>query len=200
MSRALLFAAFLAACSYGRPAHEGAQARAWAETLATGVRSAKIYDRLETRAFASALHQTAEVRRQRALVLAGWQAMTAEERDALLRREAAEAEQWEELHVAFYTPDEKDNELDAKKSVWRVALVVPGEGEALPAEVRRLPADAQIRELYPFAGPFDTVYRVRFARWKGAPLPGRPFLLRIAGAAGQLDLDFGAPAKAPPSR
>jgi len=190
---ALLLPALLAACSYGRPAHEGAQARAWSEVLARNVRSGKVYDRLESRAFASAVYQSPELRRQRAGQVAAWQAMTAEERDAVLRREAAEAEQFEEFHLAFYTPDEKDNELDVKRSVWRVALVVPGEGEALPAEVKRLPADAQLRELYPFAGSFDTVYRVRFPRWKGAPLPGRAFLLRIASAAGQLDLDFGAP-------
>jgi len=194
----VLLAALLAACTYGRPAHEGAEARAWSKSLARSVRSGKVYDRLESRAFAGAIYLSVEVRRQRAGQVAAWQAMTAAERDALLRREAAEAEQYEEFHLSFYTPDEKDNELDTRRSTWRVALVVPGEGESLPAEVRRLPADAQVRELYPFVGAFDTVYRVRFPRWKGAPLDGRPFLLRVAGAAGQVDLDFGAPQAAKP--
>jgi len=106
------------------------------------------------------------------------------------RRVASEAARFEEFLVAFYTHEPQDDDLGSRNSVWRVALVVEGEGEELPVEIRPERADAQVRELYPFVGDFDTVYRVRFARWKGAPLAGRPFLLRIAGPEGRMEFRY----------
>jgi hypothetical protein len=74
--------------------------------------------------------------------------------------------------------------------VWRVALVIPGEPDRLPAErAREIRTDAMLRRLYPEIGDFDTVYRVRFARTQ--PLDGRPFTLRLAGAKGRLDFQYG---------
>jgi len=52
--------------------------------------------------------------------------------------------------------------------------------------------DATMRALFPYVGPFDLVYRVRVP-WKGAPLTGRPFQLRVSGALGRLDLRFNEP-------
>jgi hypothetical protein len=44
--------------------------------------------------------------------------------------------------------------------------------------------------LYPDVGDFDVVYRVRFPRWPGEPLSGRPFTLRLSSALGKMDLEF----------
>ena len=190
MRRILLLAALGAGCAWMHPPPEPPEARAWQAVRARWARQARLYDRFEAHAFASAVYQAPELRARRAEQVAAWRAMTAAERQSLLDAEAAEAGRWEDFMVSFYADDPKDDDLGTSGSVWRVALVVEGEGEALPLEIRSQRADAQVRELYPSIGDFDTVYRVRFARWKGAPLAGRPFLLRIAGPEGRLELRF----------
>jgi hypothetical protein len=163
----------------------------WARARAAFTRGGKIYDQLSTEAFATAVYQAPEVREARVRRSTEWAASTAEEREAALARERDESARFEDFVVALFTPDRADNDLDARQSVWRVALVVAGEGEALPESISQVRPDALLRELYPFLTEFDTVYRVRFARWKGGPIAARPFLLRLAGARGRLDLDFG---------
>lgn len=199
MKRALLLSlSVAAACSWARPPPPGpVELPAWSAARARWSRSAKLYDRFETHAFLSAAYQSSELREQRVGQIADWRRMTAAERSAALDAEAAEGRQWEEFFLAFYTADPKDNDLDTRQSIWRIALVIPGDGpvapvELLPAEVKLVRVDAQLRELYPFVGEFHTAYRVRFPRWKEGVLEARPFLLRVAGAEGQMDLDFTA--------
>ena len=49
---------------------------------------------------------------------------------------------YDDFVVSLFTPTPADNDLDAPKSIWRVALVVPGEGEALPVRVFQMKADS----------------------------------------------------------
>lgn len=191
MRRALLLAALLSGCAFMHPPPEPPETRAWEAARTRWSRRAWLYDRFETHAFAAAAYQAPDLRVRRAEQVAAWRAMTAPERQKLLDAEADEAARFEEFLVAFYADDSRDDDLGTRNSVWRVALVVEGEGEELPVEIRLERADAQMRELYPFVGEFDSVYRIRFPRWKGAPLPERPFLLRIAGPEGRLEFRFG---------
>jgi hypothetical protein len=193
MRRATLLLPLMLACSWARPPPPGpSELPAWTAARARWSRSAKLYDRFETHAFLSAAYQSPELRRGRVDQVADWRKMTAAEKAAALEAEAAEERRAEDFLVALYTVDPRDNDLDLKQSIWRVALVVPGEGEALPTEVKAVRTDAQLRELYPFIGEFHSMYRVRFAPWKAGPLASRPFLLRVAGAEGQMDLDYAA--------
>jgi len=77
-------------------------------------------------------------------------------------------------------------------SVWRIE-VSDGADRADASSARVAAADATMKQLFPYLGPFDLVYRVRVP-WQGASLEGRPFQLRIAGALGRLTLRFGEPA------
>ncbi len=167
------------------PASEGD----WAVVRERATRGGKLYDGLGANAFVRAVYLAPDVREARVLRLGLWTAMTAEERERLLAVEREEVAQYDDFVVSLFTPDPLDNDLDAPKSIWRVALVVVGEGEALPVRISQMKADSTLRELYPNIGDFDVVYRVRFARWKPA-LAGRPFTLRLGGARGKLDLDF----------
>jgi hypothetical protein len=188
---AALFASALA-CFY-RPAPEPTPFEGtWARVRARYARSAKLYDGFATRAFAQVIYAAPEVRRARVNRLATWRGMTREEKERLAATERADGERWEEFLVSFFTADRGDNDLDSRDSVWRVALVVPGEGETLPVSVEELRPDATIRELYPEVGDFDTVYRVRFAHWR-SPLTDRPFSLEIAGARGRLAFRWPGP-------
>lgn len=172
---------------------------AWPELRHRFTRSTRIYDRFDDKAFATATYQALPVRLARAGRTADWKRMTVQEREALLAEERAEAEKYEDFLLAFFVgADFAANDLDAPRSVWRVALVVPGEGEVLPLKIGQVRKDADLTGLYPYVGHFDVVYRVRFPRWTGQkPLAELPFVLRIAGALGKVDLDWG---KAPKER
>ena len=167
----------------------------WAKERDHFSASAKLYDGLTTRAFASAVYQAPSVREARVQRLAEWQNMTAEERDKLLAAEREEAERYDDFLVSLFTVDRPENDLDTTRSVWRVALVIEGEGELLPEKIEALRADATLRTLYPMIGDFDVVYRVRFARRPGAPLADRVFILRLSGARGRLEFPFPAASK-----
>ena len=167
------------------PADEGT----WAVVRDRATRGGKLYDGLGANAFVRAVYLASDVREARVARLGLWTAMTAEERARLLGAEEEEAAQYDDFVLSLFTPAPADNDLDAPRSIWRVALVVPGEGEALPVRVFQMKADSTLRALYPSIGDFDVVYRVRFARWQPA-LGGRPFTLRFGGARGLLDLNY----------
>ena len=168
----------------------------WAAQRDRFTQSGKVYDRVDDQFFVIATYQAPAVRRARAERLAEWKAMTAEEREQLVVAERAEGEKWEEFLLSVFTADREANDLASARSVWRLALVVEGAGEMLPAgrpEVVR--ADATVTGLYPHVGKFDVVYRVRFPRWTGErPLAEIPFSLVMAGALGKLELRFNRPA------
>jgi hypothetical protein len=161
----------------------------WATVRDRATRARKLYDGLGMNAFIRAVYQAPDVRQARVNRLAIWKAMTDVERDGLLAAEQEEAAQYDDFVVSLFTPDRADNDLDAIRSIWRVALVVQGEGEKLPIGISQLRADATLRTLYPEIGEFDVVYRVRFPRWE-PPLAQRPFILRLASARGRIDLQF----------
>ncbi len=167
----------------------------WAAQRERFTRSGKVYDRVDDQLFVTATYQAPSARRARAERLAEWKAMTAEERERLLAAERTEGEQWEEFLLSVYTSDWRANDLASTHSVWRLALVVEGAGELLPAEQPEVVrADATVTGLYPYVGQFDVVYRVRFPRWTGErPLAETPFTLVVAGAPGKLELRFNRP-------
>jgi len=179
----------LTSCGVLRLARAGPEAEAWEAARQRFTRTAQLYDRLETHAIATAVWQAPEVRARRAEQVATWRVMTAEERRALLATEEAEQARWEEALVFLFTTDPRANDLDARRSVWRVALV-GSKGERLPAEVRSLPVDSELKALYPGIHDYDVVYRIRFGRGQGEG--AGPFTLRIAGAAGRMDFAFAA--------
>lgn len=193
MRRAGLLALALLACArlpLTEPAPSPtAQEGAWGRERVRFTRSGKIYDGLALNAFVSAVYEPLEAREARADRLATWRALTAPEREQLLAQEREDAARYEEFLVTMFTPDRQDNDLSSKKSIWRVALVVPGAGEILPDRIEEQRVDATIRELYPNVGDFDLVYRVRFPH-VAEPLVGRTFTLRLAGSRGRVDLDY----------
>ena len=193
MRRAAALLPLLAAgCLARAPSPPTTEGR-WAEERDRWTRSAKLYDRLDEVAFATATYQALPVRLARVDRLAAWKGITPEERAALEAQERAEAAQLEDFFLAFYAFDRKANDLDLKEGTWRVALRV-GDGQVLPASIALVPADPTVAVLYPYVASFDTLYRVRFPAWRGErPLAETPFRLEIAGALGRIELDFAPP-------
>ncbi len=164
----------------------------WARARDRASRHADLYDGLIHKATATATFLSPEVREARARRLAEWLSWTQDELERRLQAEQADAAAGEEFVVALYTADTAWNDLDARESIWRLAVAL-GQVEVLPSKIEALREDATLHELFPWIGPFDMVWRVRYPHPPDGPLAGRPFVLRISSALGALPLDFGAP-------
>jgi hypothetical protein len=183
----------LAGCPFhSRRPVPGTHQGEWAEARNQATRRSELYDGLVHQATATATHLGLPEREARARRLGEWLGWTPEELEKRLAAERAEADQYEDFLVALYTADRKANDLDAPRSIWRVAVEAE-EGVILASRSEALEANATIVELFPFVGTFDTVYLVRFPRAPGGPLSGRQFSLAIASALGKIELDYGKP-------
>jgi hypothetical protein len=164
----------------------------WARVRDEATRRFELYDGFIHRATATATYLDERTREARAKRLALWFSWTDEELAARRALEAAEAAKYEEFVVVFYTAEKDENDLDAPRSVWRLAVENDGL-EALAVDRSALDIDLTLRGLYPWIGPFDVVYRIRFP--KGSePLTGKPFVLLLASASGKIPLDWSVPA------
>jgi hypothetical protein len=164
----------------------------WARARDGATQRAYLYDGLKHRATATATLLSLEVREARARRLAEWFGWTAVELDDRLAQERLEAEVGEEFIVSFYAADSRDDDLDAPRSVWRVAARAD-ETDLVATRVTSVERDATVLGLFPYVGPFDTVYRVFLPRAPGGPLGGRPFVFEIASARGKVTMDFAKP-------
>jgi hypothetical protein len=164
----------------------------WAMERERETRRAFLYDGMQHRATATATYLSPAVREARARRLAEWLDWTPKELEDRLAQERQEAQAGEELVVALFTAQPRENDLDAPRSIWRVALKV-GTEDILATRVTSIHVDATIAELFPYVGPFDVVYRVLLPHSPSGPIVDRPFLVQLASALGKLELDFGAP-------
>ncbi len=171
-----------------REPQPGPEAGEFADVRDEATRQFRLYDGFIHRATATATWLSPPVREAGTRRLAEWQGWSAADLEKALAAGQADAALGEEFVLAFYTASPRDNDLDAKPSIWRIQID-DGTGQAVAATITGVSEDATMRQLFPFIGPFDQVYRVRIP-WKGAPLEGRPFKLEIASALGRISLPF----------
>jgi hypothetical protein len=164
----------------------------WAALRDDATRRSLLYDGVTHRATATATHLSVVVREARARRLAVWKSWTDEELAKQLAAEHAAAAAGEEFLVSFYTAQWKNNDLDSPETIWRVAVRTI-DAELRSTEVHAVNIDAELKNLFPWVGPFDTVYSVRFPRPGTGPLPDGGFVLELASAVGKLDLDWALP-------
>lgn len=172
-----------------REPQPGPEDGAYADLRDAATRQDRLYDGFLHRADLTGTWLSAEVQDAGTRRLAAWQGWPQAELDAALAAQAAEAAKGEQFLLAMYTADRKHNDLADQGSVWRIQLD-DGTTQASAAAVEVVPRDANARQLFPYIGSFDVVYKVRVP-WTGAPLAGRPFTLKVQGALGQLSLSFG---------
>jgi hypothetical protein len=164
----------------------------WAVARDAATRRDVLYDGFTHRATATATHLSLSVREARARRLAEWLGWTPQELEDRLAAERAEAAGGEEFLLCFYAADSRANDLDAPRSVWRVALKA-GDADLLATRVTSIDSDATIVGLFPYVGPFDVVYRVTLPKPPGGALDGRPFALQLSSTLGKVNLDYAAP-------
>lgn len=171
-----------------REPQPGPEAGDFADVRDAATRQGKLYDGFIHRATAVATWLSPPVREAATRRLAAWQGWPEADLEAALAAERAEAAKGEEFVLAFYTAEPRDNDLERTPSIWRIELT-DGAAQATAARATVVEDDATMRQLFPYVGPFDLLYRVRVP-WSGAPLGDRPFQLRIAGALGRIELRF----------
>jgi hypothetical protein len=181
------------ACNYVGPATKpSTNEGTWADARDRATRKAKLYDLLDDVAFATATYQSPAVRAARVERIAEWKGSLPAERQAAMDKENAEAAEGEDFLLAFFSEDRRANDLATDRGTWRVALVVNGNEQTVASKVTVVKRDPTLQALYPYVTDFDTLYRVRFPRFPGPKaLADLPFVLRIAGPLGALELDFG---------
>lgn len=110
-----------------------------------------------------------------------------------LADQRAEYENYNTIFASVFVPDKKWNNLDDQETNWRVYLINATGERIEPVDVRRIKKRTAIHEaIYPFWGPWSSLYLVKF------PIndaKGKPFLapgenqatLLVTGAPGRED-------------
>ncbi len=163
----------------------------WAIIRDQATRRAIVYDQFVHRATLTATYLSPEVREARARRMAEWLGWTEQELDARLAAEAAEAALYDDFLFALFTADSRSNDLDSPTSVWRLAIKLDGSNELVTRDAKAQDVDATLRNLFPYVGVFDSVYRVRFNRAPGKTLGDRRFGLEVASALGKMEMTYG---------
>jgi hypothetical protein len=199
--RAALAALALAALALAAACHPRAplprtREGEWAVARDAATRRAVLYDGFSHRATATATHLSLAVREARARRLADWLGWTEQELADRLAREREEHAAGEEFLLSFFTADSKAQDLDAPRSVWRVALKAEG-ADVRATRVTSIDRDANLVGLFPYVGPFEVAYRVLLPRPPAGDVAGKPFVLEISSGIGRLVLDYGGPEVVP---
>jgi len=164
----------------------------WALVRDAATRRAVLYDGFRHRATATSTHLSLPVREARARRLAEWLGWTEQELAGRLAQERKEHAAGEEFLLCFYTSDTRAQDLDAPRSVWRVALKVDG-ADVVATRVTSVDPDVNLAGLFPYVGPFDVVYRVLLPRPPSGDPAGKPFVLELSSAFGKVAVDYGDP-------
>lgn len=200
LARAALACAALAAaaCHPRAPLPTTIQGE-WALARDGATRRFVLYDGFQHRATATATHLSLPVREARARRLAEWLGWTEQELQDRLALERKEHAAGEEFLLSFFSADSRAQDLDAPRSIWRVALKVDG-ADVIATRVTSIDSDANVVGLFPFIGPFDVAYRVTLPRPPSGDAAGKPFVLELSSGLGKVILDYTAVPKRPVDR
>lgn len=106
-------------------------------------------------------------------------------------------QRWDKAYyflVGAATSDFKYNDFDARRSIWRIALVNDKQQQVAPLKlVTESAVTATMRDMFPYIGRFSRVYWISFPRAlpDGTPLvreDTRHIALRFAGPLGKTEL------------
>lgn len=166
------------------------------EFLNRYTRQGSVYDGLDQRLFAAVTWQAWPFRQQRVDAVARFLSLQPAERAAMIAQEQADARSYNDFFVGFYTNQTSWNDLQSRKSIWRIELQPEGGAAILPIQIERIDRpDPNVAALYPYLTPFWVGYRVRFPaedeRGRSLFPQGSPRMtVRFSSAVGRLELVF----------
>ncbi|MCA1989263.1 MAG: hypothetical protein LDL07_08980, partial [Desulfarculus sp.] len=157
--------------------------RAYQDVVGPYLAVESIYSGPATELHAKALPLTAKVRQAMVERIAQAQGLGPAAQAQRQADQAQDAAQFLEVALSVFVPESKWNDLAAAKPDWRVFLLESGGAEIAPQDIRVIKERSALNEaIYYFWGPWDKLYRLRFALPQGAAR------LVITGAPGRLEL------------
>ncbi len=89
--------------------------------------------------------------------------LAGKDKEALLKDQKNAATAYNDFVMGVYVPDKSWNDLNKKKSIWKIYLAIGENKRIEPLEIRKIKkADALCRHFYPYITPWKSVYFVRF--------------------------------------
>lgn len=157
--------------------------RAYQDAVKPFLVAESIYSGPATELHAKALPLTPSVRRAMVERTARAQGLSRSDQTRRQADQAQDAAQFLEVALSVFVPESKWNDLAGAKPDWRVFLLEAGGREIAPQDIRLIKERSALNEaIYFFWGPWDKLYRLRFALPQGAAR------LVITGAPGRLEL------------
>lgn len=138
-------------------------------------REARIHRGLEVELIVSATFKSEEFRRAYADEYAKANRLTPERKKQFVEDQVEAATHGHEFLIASFVPDEKWDDFDKAKSMWKLYLVNDQNERVVPIEVRRVRLkDAVTPHFFPYVTPWKSVYKVRFPY--NVPTTDQPFI------------------------
>lgn len=144
------------------------------EALNKWTRSKKLYEGLETRLYINATYKSPEFREAYVERYAKSYQLDEDFKKALLERETAQHERYNEFFFTAYTPEDRWNDFANPDSVWRLYLDDGMGGKIRPVSIARVDkSDPLLREFFPYFDPWSIGYVARFPKYSetGEPVP-----------------------------
>ncbi|MCA1905885.1 MAG: hypothetical protein LDL11_04755 [Desulfarculus sp.] len=157
--------------------------RAYQDAVEPYLVADSIYSGPATELHAKALPLTVKVRRAMVERTARALGLDPADQARRLADQERDAAQFLEVALSVFVPESKWNDLAAAKPDWRVLVLDAAGKEIAPQDIRPIKERSALNQaVYFFWGPWDKLYRLRFALPQGAAR------LVITGAPGRLEL------------
>ncbi|MGD8562409.1 MAG: hypothetical protein PVG03_07735 [Desulfarculaceae bacterium] len=168
--------------------------KAYLKAVAPFISKGSIYEGPATALQAKAMWLGQEVRQAMARRRAAAFGLREDEFNKLIAEQNQEAARHYEVALSLFVPNKKWNNLTSAQPAWKVYLQNQAGARLEPKDRRLIKKRTAISEaLYPFWGPWDRLYRLRFPRNlpSGEPFAasaGERVTLVIAGVPGSIRL------------
>jgi hypothetical protein len=194
----LLISLLPLACAAGRAAVGGPPGEDYGAAVEHWTASAQLYSRsdfVDMTVDVWATYQSPAFRETRVRHWGELTGLAASEITQKLADEQGEAKTELDFFVGMTVDPQKANDLDTRKSIWHVALLLPDGSALAPLSIRAFdPPDANQRQLYPYVRDSWIGYWIRFPALNAL---GQPVLqgadkitLHLGSALGKVDLAF----------
>ncbi|MDH4227712.1 MAG: hypothetical protein OEV59_08225 [Deltaproteobacteria bacterium] len=163
---ALLFAGAVIFALNGCVVRQMLKSDAYTAALNRWTSTAKVYKDIEMRLSMTATFKSLEYRKAYVEEFARKYQIDTESKDRLLAREIETHGAYNEFFVVAYTPLYQWNDLEQKKSVWKLYLMNKNGAKTLPIEITKVDhTEAFYIEFFPYLDHWSNAYVVKFPRY-----------------------------------
>jgi len=166
------------------------RSKQYARTTESFTRTKEVHDGLDTRFIFSSTWLSSEWIQAFSEEYANIYYLDAERREQEVGVWRRESELYERFFVALFTPDDRMNDLDKKKTLWSLHLVRADEVDFEPVYVRKTSLrPEEVSRFFPYADTFYRAYEIAFPKEAGekveTPIATSRFKLVLSGVQGR---------------